>query len=688
MKWTFTIALFASVASSLVGSEYMVVPFDGKTVPQCAVLNTVRAEALIHDGKPALKVEFGRTDWPNIFFKPETGTWDWSEYSAIMLDVYNPEPNPISFSIRVDNAGADGWNHCNTGHATAEPGKWTTLAMRFRSTRPERFWGMRGVPGIGRPGSGTPIDLSKIIGFQVFLTKPEREHTLIIANIRLVPSADEVRLPFVDRFGQYKHAEWQGKLHSEGELLERRLEESKALKDVSLPDRDRFGGWTKGPQLEATGWFRTEKVNGKWWLVDPDGHLFFSLGMDCVRTGDSTFIEKREDWFEWLPSEESEFKPALGYFSGAHSMADVIGGKGKTINFYIVNLIRKYGTVWQKKFLEVSCARLKAWGFNTIGNWSQDDVLTSRALPFVAGTGVAGSFRRIEGGGGYWAKMPDVFDPNYALAADKSIERIANKFASDNLCIGYFVDNELAWDAVERGTLASPPDQPCRVEMVRRLKEKYGSLDALNTAWGTSAPSWDDLRVPDSPNPACQDDLNDWVYTFARRYFDIIRGALKKYAPNQLYLGCRFAWSHPQAIKAAADVADVVSFNIYSRQVNCSDWTGEKDLGKPVIIGEFHFGALDRGMFHEGLVPTADQKERAASFINYVRAVVDCPAFVGCHWFQYVDEPITGRIYDGENYNIGFVDVTDTPYPEMVEAAVKVSKEIYDRRWGHGKTNH
>ena len=26
-----------------------------------------------------------------------------------------------------------------------------------------------------------------------------------------------------------------------------------------------------------------------------------------------------------------------------------------------------------------------------------------------------------------------------------------------------------------------------------------------------------------------------------------------------------------------------------------------------------------------------------------------------------VDEPLTGRAYDGENYNIGFLTVTDTP---------------------------
>ncbi len=85
-------------------------------------------------------------------------------------------------------------------------------------------------------------------------------------------------------------------------------------------------------------------------------------------------------------------------------------------------------------------------------------------------------------------------------------------------------------------------------------------------------------------------------------------------------------------------------------------------------------------MFHQGLVPTADQDDRAASYVRYVESVLDCPVFVGCHWFRYVDEPITGRIYDGENYNIGLVDVTDTPYPELIAAAKRVNRRIYERR--------
>jgi|GEM_PF-2599507 len=49
---------------------------------------------------------------------------------------------------------------------------------------------------------------------------------------------------------------------------------------------------------------------------------------------------------------------------------------------------------------------------------------------------------------------------------------------------------------------------------------------------------------------------------------------------------------------------------------------------------------------------------------------------------QYVDEPLTGRAYDGENYNIGFLTVTDTPYPELVAAARAIHRQAYQQRSG------
>ncbi|UCF39498.1 MAG: hypothetical protein JSU96_13690, partial [Acidobacteriota bacterium] len=49
---------------------------------------------------------------------------------------------------------------------------------------------------------------------------------------------------------------------------------------------------------------------------------------------------------------------------------------------------------------------------------------------------------------------------------------------------------------------------------------------------------------------------------------------------------------------------------------------------------------------------------------------------IGAHWFQWVDQPSTGR-YDGENYNIGLVDVTDRPYEELTEALKTTHQRLF-----------
>jgi hypothetical protein len=82
-------------------------------------------------------------------------------------------------------------------------------------------------------------------------------------------------------------------------------------------------------------------------------------------------------------------------------------------------------------------------------------------------------------------------------------------------------------------------------------------------------------------------------------------------------------------------------------------------------------------MFHPGLVELPDQPARAQAYRDYVAGALHHPQFVGCHWFQYRDEPVTGRVMDEENYQIGFVDVADTPYAETIAASREVGYHLY-----------
>jgi hypothetical protein len=242
-----------------------------------------------------------------------------------------------------------------------------------------------------------------------------------------------------------------------------------------------------------------------------------------------------------------------------------------------------------------------------------------------------------------------------------------------------FVDNELNWGdetSLALATLASPGDQDAKMAMVAQLKDKYQSIASLNLAWGAKHRDWQDLRNSQR-TPATElarADLVAFTELLAETYFATVREELKAVAPTLLYLGCRFAWRNDRVVRAAARHCDVLTFNLYETAV--ADFALPKGIDHPVLIGEFHFGALDRGLFHPGLREVGTQAERAEAMRQYVFGALAHPNIVGAHWFQYRDQPLTGR-GDGENYQIGFVDVCDNPYPETIAASRDIGTNLY-----------
>ena len=516
--------------------------------------------------------------------------------------------------------------------------------------------------------------------------------------------------PFIDEFGQYIHKDWPGKTHSLEELIaEGPAEQNDLAANPSPPDRNKYGGWTAGPKLKATGFFRAQKYkrlsaenaekalnitlknsagsassavkeNGKWWLVDPDGRLFWSHGIDCVRSANATPISDREHYFQNLPKADSLFATFYGRGGWAPHGYYKDHSPYRTYDFSQANFLRKYGRDWQQKFADITHRRLKSWGLNTIANWSDAKIYLMRKTPYVAT--ISFTARKLEGSKGYWGKFYDVFDPSFRQALRRRLEREKDTSAGDPWCIGYFVHNELSWGdevSLAIATLISPADQPAKKVFIEDLKAKYKAIDKLNNAWGTDHKTWGALlqstQAPDKKK--AHDDLTAFYTKIAETYFEIIREEFKKIAPNQLYMGCRFAWVNDRAARAAAKFCDIVSYNRYSYSVE--NHRLPDDIDKPVIIGEFHFGALDRGMFHTGLKKTANQQDRAAKYKSYVRGALRNQYIVGTHWFQYKDQATTGR-GDGENYQIGFIDICDKPYPETIKACREVGYTMYEYR--------
>jgi len=622
--------------------------------------------------------------------------WDFSEFARLAVDVinYSDEPVTIWAGIRgFSKSAPEKLIDCLVpGATTLKSGTKGVLNVNIYasgkrlSTEKEIFAG-RGIP----LGSGD-LDPSRIKQIKIYVEKSVREWKFGIDNIRLEDGVEVIAtnmfFPFIDSLGQYKHSSWPGKTGSSHELKANAIAEKNELANFTLSqDFNEFGGWKIGGNFEATGYFYTKKLDNKWWLIDPVGNLFFSHGVNGVGNTAPTPIDLRENYFENLPDKSGEFSECWGTSNWAPHGFYKDHTPYNTFDFLKANLIKKYGKSWKKQYREITHMRFRAWGINTLGNWSQNfmyDTDSKTKIPYVV-SGSSGNAKPIEGSSGWWRKFPDPFDRSFRESIRASLKGFTNSAANDPYCLGFFVDNEQSWGdeiTLSLSTLRSPGTQAAKIVFVSGLKSKYGTIENLNSSWKSVFNSWDELldsvAIPDEHIEEVRNDLVAFYTKLAKEYFRISREEVKRIAPDQMYLGCRFSaemMENDVLQFLSQEYCDVITYNIYNLlPVGFTD-----KIDKPVIIGEFHFGALDRGMFHTGLWFAKDQAERAELYENFMLYSLAHPLIVGTHWFQYPAQPSTGR-GDGENFQIGFSDICDKPYTELVEAIRTTGSTMYQIR--------
>ncbi len=496
---------------------------------------------------------------------------------------------------------------------------------------------------------------------------PQGPRRVMVRSLSLLPLQGGERLYCVDRFGQRAGTTWPGKISDEAELTALRDSESSRLEAMAdVPDRDAFGGWTGGPKFEAGGYFRVEQSGGVWWLIDPLGHPFYSIGTTGVRTLDNTIPDGREELFEQLPPREGP-------------MAEVWLPKewrGGGVSFYRWNILRKYGSkeAWRDRV----CRRFRKWGFNTIANWSEDVMLDQQQVPHVRTTASRDErFPLIS------KAFADVFDPRWMELLDvKFAEEVAPE--KDNpWVLGIFVDNEAPWRNPR--LLQAERDMAVRDRWMRYVREQTGDdLDAASRALGRRLDDWAlvaGMSVEDVPAEGPGRELMaGFEALYADTMFGGIRKMLQRHAPNHLYLGCRFVRVAPApAIVAAcgrhADVISVNCYDLYPRPEQFGPWHRDSG-GRPLMLGEHHFPLASERQLRP-LYAAFTAAERRRFYVEFLRRWLAQPYTVGSHWFQHADQSATGRALDGENQLVGFVDITDQPHTELVEAAMEVTANMY-----------
>lgn len=458
------------------------------------------------------------------------------------------------------------------------------------------------------------------------------------------------RHPVIDRYGQWIAEKWPDKASDNDEL--KAIWEKEDLRPVKYPYCPLGGDPTH--TLKATGFFHTGKIGERWVLVDPHGHSFYSAGIDIVGVADSSFgtdVADREFLYEQLPPPGPAWLPEI---------------PGKLVSFYAANLMRRYGSEWEERGNRRMVQRLRNWGFNTIGNWSNRDFAPLSGMPYVLplyGWETKKIFSEPYG-------LPDMFSDEFKQNVDEAARKQCLALTDDSNLIGWFLENEPDW----------PRDTP--------LKK-----------------SWADIVLDDPEPSATQNKLKEllaahpagaeqikagFLYDCVRQYLETIIAAVRKYDPNHLILGVRFAGKPAEQWIKLSSLFDVFSANIYTDTL-APDPAIIKEYseksGRPVIIGEFTAAAPGRGLqgLFYGVHKVRDQAERGVAYRYYVENSAASRYIIGTHWFQLVDDSPTGRPHDQERLNDGFVNGIDVPYQDLVEAARATHLRLYDLVFGRAK---
>jgi hypothetical protein len=390
----------------------------------------------------------------------------------------------------------------------------------------------------------------------------------------------------------------------------------------------RFGGLTSRKE-KATGFFHTATIDGRWWLVDPEGCLFLHRGVTSV------------------------------------------------------SMLRSQGarTAWTRKFsseadwAEQTTSLLRAHGFNGLGAWTDTERMRAvdpplahtRMWNFMAGYGKkrGGTYQK-SGHTGYPGDCIFVFDPDFEAFCDDYARQLAAD-KDDPWLLGHFSDNELPLRASAlKNHLALPATDPGHQAALAWLRARRGAIATARDVQPADLPAFLEFMV--------------------ERYFRIVSRAIKRHDPNHLYLGARFHGSDlrfPEIFRAAGPHLDVVSVNYYRA------WTPDpqrlamwaRESGKPVIITEWYAKGADSGLANTSgagwLVKT--QRDRGLFYENFTLGLLQSKNCVGWHWFKYIDNDPADTRSDPSNRdsNKGILSNRYEPYTPLLDSMKRINERAY-----------
>lgn len=470
---------------------------------------------------------------------------------------------------------------------------------------------------------------------------------------------------------------------------------------------DQYGGVIAKPSPNgATGAWRVEKFGNHWIFVTPAGHAMWMKGVFDVAVDSHT---------------------------------DDLGSDYKS------RIMNKYGSLANWAFY--TNKRLKAWSFNTLAEYSMSyNISSAEKMPYVYFVrpahygllpnsftsspakdlipGANSNYKGYRGG-----TVPDVFDPSFSVYVNGSLSGTAPTTPwligiavddSDSLYgFGPGPDISTGHTSVHIGwlTLVTNPTQTSNASLnvtsytdpkvytkqalADSLQTKYGTIAALNAAWGSNYTSFgsaggfgvgsglldedgrnswvgtDSAALSDSA-AAVKTDLDAFLYQYAKQYFSVTTAAVRKYAPGTLVMGPATlnGWSgvsRQQVLTAAGQYLDIVQASVATQQA--LDLTAQATGGKPLITWQGAIANVDSclwrypgGVSSQSLRAGWYQSSITQDFNSTVTGTGLQPV-VGMKFWAFTDSW-------AEKADWGLVSLSDNAY-DGVEASVGGTVDAY-----------
>ncbi len=396
----------------------------------------------------------------------------------------------------------------------------------------------------------------------------------------------------------------------------RTLDTLKNYQMTETTQYDEYGGITNmGIRGKATGYFHTEIIDGKTYIINPNGNPYYALGVNTLTHGATK--NQQEASILKYGSEE-------GFYEGVAT-----------------EMRRDFG---------LNCA----FGVDETGS----RVLGQNGISYVVGLSGIGSYMGslglgISTGGSsefLYHNTMNVFDPDFPIYVDERIGAKASLYKNDPGLLGYTCDNEI----------------PATADYLERyLSLPYGEpVNAFSyaTAWTWLCRKTGEINPsPADVTPEMNQEFLAFVYN---TYFKVISSAIDRYDPNHMYLGNRSNTPKQEGyLRAAGQYLDLFTVNLYGKQnyasINNTIEYMFKYTGLPFIVTEFGMRALESvdmngyplGNYHNTACWLfATQQQRANSYESYVLNLLESNNCLGWVLYRFRDNDQT--LYGDEAGNV------------------------------------